>query len=199
MFAFDCISPYSFRNTSNRVENEQRRMFTFSECLWFCMTSLTPQGGGEAPMNYSGKIVAAFWWIFGFIVIASYTANLAAFLTVSRLDSPIDSLDKLTNQYRIRYAPVKDSLSMIYFQRRTYIEKLFFEIWINMTLKDSSDQWEKSKLTVWDYPMTQKYSDIWKQIHITGMPRTFEEGLKRVKASKNSQEGFTLLGKKPCK
>ncbi len=39
---------------------------------------------GEAPKNLSGRLVAATWWLFGFIIIASYTANLAAFLTVSR-------------------------------------------------------------------------------------------------------------------
>lgn len=39
------------------------------------------QGGGEAPKNLSGRLVAATWWLFGFIIIASYTANLAAFLT----------------------------------------------------------------------------------------------------------------------
>ena len=39
------------------------------------------KGGGEAPKNLSGRLVAATWWLFGFIIIASYTANLAAFLT----------------------------------------------------------------------------------------------------------------------
>lgn len=50
---------------------------------------LTLQGGGEAPKNISGRLVAATWWLFGFIIIASYTANLAAFLTVSRLEQQI--------------------------------------------------------------------------------------------------------------
>lgn len=63
--------------------------FDPKECLWFCMTSLTPQGGGEAPKNVSGRLVAATWWLFGFIIIASYTANLAAFLTVSRMEQTI--------------------------------------------------------------------------------------------------------------
>jgi ionotropic glutamate receptor len=65
-------------------DGEPIREFTFKESLWFCITSLTPQGGGEAPRSLYGRLVAATWWLFGFIVIASYTANLAAFLTVSR-------------------------------------------------------------------------------------------------------------------
>lgn len=43
------------------------------------MTSITPQGGGEAPKNISGRFVVAIWWIFGFIVIACYTANLGKY------------------------------------------------------------------------------------------------------------------------
>lgn len=43
------------------------------------MTSITPQGGGESPKNISGRMVVAIWWIFGFIVIACYTANLGKY------------------------------------------------------------------------------------------------------------------------
>jgi ionotropic glutamate receptor len=39
--------------------------------------------------------VASFWWFFTLIMISSYTANLAAFLTIDRLDSPIASVQEL--------------------------------------------------------------------------------------------------------
>lgn len=84
-------------------------------------------GGGEAPRNLSGRLVAATWWLFGFIIIASYTANLAAFLTVSRLDSPIESLDDLAKQYKIKYAPQEGTSAATYFERMAYIEEKFYE------------------------------------------------------------------------
>lgn len=97
-------------------------------------------GGGEAPKNVSGRLVAATWWLFGFIIIASYTANLAAFLTVSRLEQPIryhqplryvhvfvSSLDDLSKQYKIEYAPVKDSATETYFRRMAEIEQKFYK------------------------------------------------------------------------
>nr|CAD7433710.1 unnamed protein product [Timema monikensis] len=128
MWVFDRWSPYSYQNNREKYkDDEEKREFNLKECLWFCMTSLTPQGGGEAPKNLSGRLVAATWWLFGFIIIASYTANLAAFLTVSRLDTPVESLDDLSKQYKIQYSPLNGSSAMTYFQRMSDIENRFYE------------------------------------------------------------------------
>ena len=166
--------------------------FGLRDSLWFCITSLTPQGGGEAPQNLSGRIVAGAWWLFCFIVIASYTANLAAFLTVSRLDIPIESLDDLAKQYRIKYAPVDGSAEQTYFERMAYIEEIFYNIWKEMSLNDSLSEEERSKFAVWDYPISDKYTKIWSQIQEVGMPADIEAGLGRVKNS-TLDDGFALL------
>lgn len=43
------------------------------------------------------------WWFFTLIMISSYTANLAAFLTVERMESPIESAEDLVkNQQNLR-------------------------------------------------------------------------------------------------
>ena len=34
---------------------EGAREFSFGECVWFCLTSLTPQGGGECPKVSKSK------------------------------------------------------------------------------------------------------------------------------------------------
>ena len=41
------------------------------------------------------------WWFFSLILISSYTANLAAFLTVDRMVAPINSADDLARQVSI--------------------------------------------------------------------------------------------------
>ncbi|CAH1134853.1 unnamed protein product [Ceutorhynchus assimilis] len=195
MWVFDRWSPYSYQNNREKYkDDEEKREFNLKECLWFCMTSLTPQGGGEAPKNLSGRLVAATWWLFGFIIIASYTANLAAFLTVSRLDTPIESLDDLSKQYKIQYAPVNGSSTMTYFQRMADIEARFYEIWKDMSLNDSLSDVERAKLAVWDYPVSDKYTKMWQAMKEAGLPDSQDDAIKKVRESKSSSEGFAYLG-----
>ncbi|GLH09406.1 Chemosensory protein [Gryllus bimaculatus] len=195
MWIFDRWSPYSYQNNREKYkDDEEKREFNLKECLWFCMTSLTPQGGGEAPKNLSGRLVAATWWLFGFIIIASYTANLAAFLTVSRLDTPVESLDDLSKQYKIQYAPIMGSSAYTYFQRMADIENRFYEIWKDMSLNDSLTDVERSKLAVWDYPVSDKYTKILQAMTEAKFPKNMTEALERVRESKTSSEGFAFIG-----
>ena len=48
---------------------------------------LLNQGAEEAPAWLSGRIVYSVWYSAVMVMSATYTANLAAFLTVSRLDT----------------------------------------------------------------------------------------------------------------
>lgn len=67
MWVYDKLSPYSYQNTrSDDRDDDETRHFNFRECLWFCFTSLTPQGGGRAPQNASGRVLTAAWWLFGY-------------------------------------------------------------------------------------------------------------------------------------
>ena len=77
-------------------DDEEKRCFYLKEALWFCVITLTPQGGGEVPKNVSGRVVSAAWWFFGFVVVATYTAAMGANLTVMRIQSwTLRSLDDL--------------------------------------------------------------------------------------------------------
>ena len=53
--------------------------------------------------SMSGRIVGSAWWFFTLIIISSYTANLAAFLTIERMLTPIESADDLAKQTEILY------------------------------------------------------------------------------------------------
>ncbi|XP_031839335.1 ionotropic receptor 25a [Nomia melanderi] len=189
LWIFDRWSPYSYQNNREKYKHdEEKREFNLRECFWFCMTSLTPQGGGEAPKNLSGRLVAATWWLFGFIIIASYTANLAAFLTVSRLEIPIETLEDLSKQYKIQYAPIVNSPAYVYFHRMAAIEMKFYNIWKDMSLNDSLSDVERADLAVWDYPVSDKYTKMLQAMKEAGFPASTEEALRRVRRLDSNNE-----------
>lgn len=62
---------------------------------------------------------------------------------------------------------------MEYFYRMSEIEERFYEIWKDMTLNDSLTPLERSKLAVWDFPVSDKYSKIWQTMQEAGLVNNF--------------------------
>uniref|UniRef100_A0AC34GQT2 Uncharacterized protein n=1 Tax=Panagrolaimus sp. ES5 TaxID=591445 RepID=A0AC34GQT2_9BILA len=153
--------------------------------------SVMAERGGEAPKNVSGRLVAATWWLFGFIIIASYTANLAAFLTVSRLEQSINSLDDLAKQYKVEYAPIKGGATETYFRRMAQIEELLYNTWKAMSLNESMTPLERAKLAVWDYPVSDKFTNMWRYMQESKLPDGIPQAIDRVL---NSDTGFAFIG-----
>lgn len=73
-----------------------------------------------APRAISTRLVAGMWWFFTLIMISSYTANLAAFLTVERMISPIESAEDLVKQTVIKYGTLEGGSTMAFFQVRQH-------------------------------------------------------------------------------
>lgn len=63
--------------------------------------------------SVSGRLVTSVWWFFTLILISSYTANLAAFLTVGRMVVDIESAEDLAKQNEIKYG--KLLIELIFF------------------------------------------------------------------------------------
>ena len=76
------------------------------------------------PRAASTRIVGGIWWFFTLIIISSYTANLAAFLTVERMATPIESAEDLADQNTIRYGTLIGGSTMTFFR---YLELTVFE------------------------------------------------------------------------
>jgi len=73
----------------------------------------------------SGRIVGSVWWFFTLIIISSYTANLAAFLTVERMQSPIESAEDLAKQTEIKYGMVDSGTTREFFRVSNYCNNFF--------------------------------------------------------------------------
>ncbi|XP_059470877.1 glutamate receptor ionotropic, kainate 2 isoform X1 [Neocloeon triangulifer] len=90
--------------------------FTLSNSFWFTIGTLMQQGSDLNPQATSTRIVGGIWWFFTLIIISSYTANLAAFLTVERMITPIENAAELAEQTEISYGTLEGGSTMTFFR-----------------------------------------------------------------------------------
>ncbi|KAI6069813.1 Glutamate receptor ionotropic, delta-2 isoform X1 [Aix galericulata] len=64
---------------------------TLYNSMWFVYGSFVQQGGEVPYTTLATRLMMGAWWLFALIVISSYTANLAAFLTITRIENSIHS------------------------------------------------------------------------------------------------------------
>ncbi|KRF99742.1 uncharacterized protein Dwil_GK22709 [Drosophila willistoni] len=117
-FILGRLSPSEWDNPYPCIEEptELENQFTLGNSVWFTTGALLQQGSEIGPKALSTRTVGTFWWFFTLIVVSSYTANLAAFLTIENPQSLIDSVDDLVDN--------KDGV--VYGAKRTGSTRNFF-------------------------------------------------------------------------
>jgi len=65
-------------------------------------------------------MVGAVWWFFTLILISSYTANLAAFLTVERMVTPINGATDLSLQTQMEYGTLSSGSTFDFFKNSKF-------------------------------------------------------------------------------
>lgn len=53
---------------------------------------------------------------------------------------------------------------------------------------------ERNTFAVWEYPISEKYSRLWKSMKKAGLPLSVDEAVERVLASRSPMEGFAYIG-----
>uniref|UniRef100_A0A915C8N3 Glutamate receptor 1 n=1 Tax=Parascaris univalens TaxID=6257 RepID=A0A915C8N3_PARUN len=105
IFLVSRFSPYEWRveempnGNGFTISND----FSVYNCLWFTLAAFMQQGTDILPRSISGRIASSAWWFFTMIIVSSYTANLAAFLTLEKMQAPIESVEDLAKQTKIKY------------------------------------------------------------------------------------------------
>ncbi|XP_066157073.1 glutamate receptor ionotropic, kainate 2-like isoform X3 [Euwallacea fornicatus] len=118
MFVVARFSPYEWQSPHPcDFENEQlMNQFSLPNSFWFTIGTLMQQGSDLNPKATSTRIVGGIWWFFTLIIISSYTANLAAFLTVERMITPIENAEDLASQTEIPYGTLESGSTMTFFR-----------------------------------------------------------------------------------
>ncbi|CAK8683546.1 unnamed protein product [Clavelina lepadiformis] len=124
LYFVSILSPYEWHKESLLVDKDEEERdvdsiveFTIMNSFWFTLGSFVQQGSDLLPKSFSGRIVGAVWWFFTLIIISSYTANLAAFLTMDKMASPISGADDLAKQTAIEYGTLKSGSTVNFFRQ----------------------------------------------------------------------------------
>ncbi|XP_032596034.1 glutamate receptor ionotropic, kainate 2 isoform X2 [Drosophila grimshawi] len=123
MFILGRLSPAEWDNPYPCIEEptELENQFSFANCLWFSIGALLQQGSELAPKAFSTRAVASSWWFFTLILVSSYTANLAAFLTVESLVTPIEDAEDLSeNKGGVNYGAKNGGSTFTFFKDAKY-------------------------------------------------------------------------------
>ncbi|NWQ67521.1 GRID1 protein, partial [Neopipo cinnamomea] len=116
---------------------------TLHSAIWVVYGAFVQQGSESTVNSVAMRIVMGSWWLFTLIVCSSYTANLAAFLTVSRMDNPIRTFQDLSKQMDISYGTVRDSAVYEYFKAKgtnpLEQDNTFAELWRTISKNNGAD------------------------------------------------------------
>ncbi|CEF59755.1 Ionotropic glutamate receptor domain and Extracellular solute-binding protein, family 3 domain and Glutamate receptor, L-glutamate/glycine-binding domain-containing protein [Strongyloides ratti] len=115
------FSPYEWFDTQQIDERDKsmdnhKNQFSLLNSLWFAVGSLMQQGSDVIPRAAATRTVAVIWWMFTLILISTYTAQLAAFLTVERMTTPIESAGDLASQQKIKFGTLRNGSTMDFFR-----------------------------------------------------------------------------------
>ncbi|XP_075545277.1 glutamate receptor 1-like isoform X2 [Dermacentor variabilis] len=187
LFLVSRFSPHEWRYEETFVGPSVSNDFSLYNSLWFSLGAFMQQGCDICPRSVAGRIVGSVWWFFTLIIISSYTANLAAFLTVERMVTPINSADDLAKQTEVEYGTLSFSSTQEFFRNGQYMDDR--EVWENYEDDEILCTWTgsdtfpcpsifRSKIAVyarmWEFMNTRK--------HV--FTSTYEEGIRRVRESK---------------
>ncbi|XP_047232955.1 glutamate receptor ionotropic, delta-1 isoform X2 [Girardinichthys multiradiatus] len=116
---------------------------TLHSAIWIVYGAFVQQGGDGVVGSVALRIVMGSWWLFTLIVCSSYTANLAAYLTVSRMDNAIRSFQDLARQIDVDYGTVRDSAVYDYFRNKgtnpLEQDSTYAELWRTISKNDGMD------------------------------------------------------------
>lgn len=80
------------------TKDKSQKSYPLPHCVWFVYGALMKQGSTLSPVADSTRLIFATWWIFITILTSFYTANLTAFLTLSKFTLPIKKVDDILSK-----------------------------------------------------------------------------------------------------
>ncbi|XP_035699641.1 glutamate receptor ionotropic, kainate 2-like [Branchiostoma floridae] len=103
------LNPYEWSKAAGRGEVSEKEADNLSlvNSLWSTFGAAVCQGQEFLPRSSAGRVIVGAWWFVILVMVASYTANLAAFLSRPSTERSIRSLADLARQTDVPYGTYK--------------------------------------------------------------------------------------------
>lgn len=128
LWFFSTFSPFGFYGRCVQIAHhkvprehlKRRHTLRLTNSIWSSLVYYVGQSADSLhPVSASGRITVAVWWFAILLIVSTYTANLAAFLTIKRFSSPLNSIEDLAGQTKIPYGTVQNSQPQAFFESST--------------------------------------------------------------------------------
>nr|XP_022912678.1 glutamate receptor ionotropic, kainate 2-like [Onthophagus taurus] len=117
-------------NPNDLNPEELENIWDLKNCFWFSLGSTMSQGCDLLPKGISSRMASSMWWFFILIISSSYTANLAAFLTMVQMGPSIDNAEALSKQTKIKYGTVEGGATQAFFRESNF--STYQRMWMQM-------------------------------------------------------------------
>ncbi|CAF4920372.1 unnamed protein product [Pieris macdunnoughi] len=128
LYLLDRFSPFGRFKLAN-IDGTEEDALNLSSAIWFAWGVLLNSGIGEGtPRSFSARVLGMVWAGFAMIIVASYTANLAAFLVLERPKTKLSGINdaRLRNTMEnLTCATVKGSAVDMYFRRQVELSNMY--------------------------------------------------------------------------
>ncbi|XP_071442284.1 glutamate [NMDA] receptor subunit 1-like isoform X2 [Hetaerina americana] len=123
------VGSYCPSTSSSAAATTEEDALNLSSAIWFAWGVLLNSGIGEGtPRSFSARVLGMVWAGFAMIIVASYTANLAAFLVLERPKTKLTGINdaRLRNTMEnLTCATVKGSAVDMYFRRQVELSNMY--------------------------------------------------------------------------
>lgn len=162
IFASNILTALTLFVTSRiNCDRQNKKMDNLRESFWYIWGTLLRGNLQISPRGISSRVISCVWWFFSLIVISIYTANLAAFLTISNAHIPIDSASDLAYQSIYEYGTVDDSQIENFFKQTTipHYSKMWAQMYSSGMVRRVEHGFEevmkKKYAFLWDSPVVR--------------------------------------------
>ncbi|XP_060063877.1 uncharacterized protein LOC132544318 [Ylistrum balloti] len=134
LFLFERFSPYY---TGDEEREGMSGLHTYQDAFWYMYGALLTQGGEHLPQSQTGRTLLSSWWLFCIIMMATYSGNLIAFLTVTKDKAPFTTVAGMVQMDNYRWGTIGGSSWIDAFNETRVPD--FMKVWDGMLRFNASD------------------------------------------------------------